>query len=247
MLIKSRAIVLRMRKYNDEGRIADLFTEAEGRQSFFVRVSRSPRAAVRPALFQPLSLLHVEWNRREGRRLLRLRSAVQPAPFASLPYHPYKAAMALFVAEFLGHVLREDQEPRLPFLYVSHSVAWLDACAEGFSNFHIVFLLQLSRYLGFYPNLEGGREEGAYFDLLNSCFSRRRPAHPHFLQPDDARWLPLLMRVRYETMGRLRLSGETRSRLLSFIDEYYRLHVPDFPEMKSAQVLQDLFRQGGPA
>lgn len=50
MLTESRAIVLRTIKYNDESFIAETLTEGHGRVSFLVRISRSPRAAVRHTL-----------------------------------------------------------------------------------------------------------------------------------------------------------------------------------------------------
>lgn len=242
MLIKSSAIVLRARKYNDDGQVVDLFTEEEGRLSFFVRVSRSRRATVRHTLFQPLALLWVEWNHREGAQLQRLKSAQCAVPFSSLPYDPHKSAMALLIAEFLGHAVREEQDPHVLYMYVAGSVEWLDACRGGYSNFHLVFLLQLTRFLGFYPNACRLPEGSPYFDMLNSCFSGARPPHSHFLYPDDARWVPLLMRFRYETMHLLKLTGGMRSRLLGFINEYYSLHIPNFPQLKSLQVFRDLFR-----
>lgn len=241
MLIKSRAIVLRVRKYSDEGQIVDIFTEDEGRLSFFVRVSRSRRAAVRHTLFQPLALLRMEWNHRAGAQLQHPKSVQSDVPFSSLPYDSHKSAIGLFIAEFLGYAVHEEPDPHILYMYIANSVEWLDTCPAGFSNFHLVFLLQLTRFLGFYPNADRLPEGALYFDMLNSCFSAVRPTHSHFLYPEDARWLPLLMRFRYETMHLLRLTGEMRSRLLGFINEYYSLHVPNFPQLKSLPVLQSLF------
>ena len=73
--------------------------------------------------------------------------------------------MALFLAEFLYRAIREEAENRPLFAYLQHSVIWLDECREGFANFHLVFLMRLSRFLGLYPNLED-YHTGDYFDLL---------------------------------------------------------------------------------
>ena len=101
MLTESRAIVLRTIKYNDESFIAETLTEGHGRVSFLVRISRSPRAAVRHTLFQPLALLTICWNHREGNALKRPKSVGVSTPLVSIPYNPRKSAVALFLSEFL--------------------------------------------------------------------------------------------------------------------------------------------------
>ena len=47
--------------------------------------------------------------------------------------------------------------------------------------------------------------------------------------------------MRYENMRLFRFSGQERNRILGAINDFYRLHVPGFPELKSLSVLRDLF------
>lgn len=240
MFIKSRGIVLHTIKYNDEQLICHVLTEQAGCVAFMVRISRSARAAVRYTLFQPLALLELEWNQRAGNGLRRPRAAQTAVPLVSLPYDPGKAAIALFLSEFLLHAVRGEEVSQALFEYVFRSVQWLDTCPDGFANFHLVFLLRLAHFLGFEPNLESARA-GYCFDLEAGRFVPERPAHAHFVGPDEAARLPLLMRMDYATMRLFRFSGAERSRLLEQINTYYRLHVPNFPELKSLAVLRDLF------
>lgn len=53
--------------------------------------------------------------------------------------------------------------------------------------------------------------------------------------------LPVLFRMNYPTMHLFRLSRRERQRILHVLNEYYRLHVPGFPELKSLEILQELF------
>lgn len=243
MLVTSRGIVLRTLKYNDESLIADVLTETSGSVSFLVRISRSPRAAVRHTLFQPLALLELMWNHREGSGLQRPKAVQVALPFGSIPYDPHKTTIALFLAEFLRSAVRVEAEPGPLFDYVFRSIEWLDACRSGFANFHLVFLLRLARFLGFEPNLEAAAA-GDCFDLEAGRFVKAAPAHGHYLPPADAARLPLLMRMNFGTMHLFRFSGSERSRLLENINLYYRLHLPAFPEMKSLAVLRELFDAG---
>lgn len=238
--MKSKAIVLRTLRYNDEALIADLLTEQCGCVAMMVRVSRSKRAAVKHVLFQPLAVLEVEWEHRPKANLQRPNQVQTALPLMSLPYDPHKSAIALFLAEFLHYALRGEPDSADLFAYVIRSVEWLDTCESGFANFHLVFLLRLTRFLGFMPNVEDARL-GDYFDLRSSVFVHERPLHADYLLPADAALVPKLMRMRFETMRVFRFSGNDRSRLLEAINTYYRLHVPDFPELKSLAVLKMLF------
>ena len=213
MLQKTKGIVLHTLKYNDTSIIVDMYTELSGRTSFLVPVPRSRKAAVKSVLFQPLSI----------------------------PYDPYKSSMALFLAEFLYRAIREEAENRPLFAYLQHSVIWLDECREGFANFHLVFLMRLSRFLGLYPNLED-YHNGDYFDLLNACFTSSRPQlHSSYINPEEAGRLRQLMRMNYETMHLFGMSRAERTRCLTIMNDYYRLHLPDFPALKSLDVLKELF------
>ena len=240
MLMESRAVVLRCIKYNERSNVVEAFTRQAGLVSFVVAVPRTGRASVKNSLFRPMALLELQWNQRSTSVLGRVRAAKCYAPFVSVPYDPFKSAIALFLAEFLHYAVRGEREGGLLFDYVEYSLLWLDARPRDYANFHLVFLMRLSRFLGFFPNLEGARP-GMYFDLLNSCFVYSAPMHGHFVDPADAERLPALMRMGYETMHLFAFSRGERERLLRFINAYYRLHIPSFPVLKSLDVLQQLF------
>lgn len=241
MLQRLVGLVLHTVKYSDTSMIVEVYTESLGRSAFIVSVSHSKQSRAKAVLFQPLTLIEFEADIRQTKSLYRIRNATCLVPFASIPYHPYKSAMALFLAEFLYRAVREAGENKPLFAYLKHSVLWLDACEAHFSNFHLVFLMRLSRFLGLYPNLEG-YEAGSYFDLLNACFLPSRPqTHSFFLIPEDASRILSLMRMSYRTMPLFVMNRDERNRCLKIVLDYYRLHLPDFPPLRSVDVLQDLF------
>lgn len=241
MLQKTKGIVLHTLKYNDASLIAHVYTEALGRVSLLVPLPRSRKAAVKAVLFQPLAVVEFEADVRPTATLYRVREAKACYPFTTIPYDPYKSAMALFLAEFLYRAVREETENRPLYAYLEHSICWLDACSTGFANFHLVFLMRLSRFLGLYPNLEDYRA-GHYFDLQNACFTATPPAiRAWCVEPDEAARIRLLMRMNYDTMHLFGMNRGERARCLAVIDEFYRLHLPDFPPLKSLEVLHELF------
>lgn len=241
MLQKTLGIVLHTLKYKDTSLIADIYTEVAGRASFLVSVPRSRKAAVKSVLFQPLSLVELEVDFRPNTSIYKVQEAKSFYPFSTLPYDPYKSAIALFLSEFLYRAVREEVENRPLFAYLQHSMIWLDECRDGFANFHLVFLMRLSRFLGLYPNLEDYRS-GDYFDLQNACFTSLRPqSHTHYISPEEASRLTMLMRMNYETMHLFTMNRVERARCLTIMNEYYRLHLPDFPILKSLEILKELF------
>ena len=156
------------------------------------------------------------------------------------PFSPEKLALSLFTAEFLYHALRSEQCNEPLFAYVCDAMRWLDAVETGFANFHLTFLMRLSRFLGFYPNLDD-YVDGCVFDLRAATFSLQVPTHRDFLQPDDAQRIHTLMRMDFPTMRLYRLSRHDRNRIVDVLLYYYRLHIPQFPELKSLSVLQELW------
>lgn len=240
MLVKTHAIVLNTLRYGDSQVIVTLFTESHGRLSFIQKASRSPRCAVKRQLFQPLTLLDVEFDYRPSRGLLRIKEASIGVPFVSLPFDPCKLSIALFLAEFTANGTVSEQSDRALYAFLYYSVRWIDACRGGFGNFHIVYMLHVTRFMGFYPDL-AGYAPGACFDLRGGCFVGCAPSHADWLAPEEAGRIRTLMRLSYSTMHLMRLTREQRNRIVEVILHYYRLHVPSFPEMKSLPVLRELF------
>ncbi len=240
MIERTCGIVLRTIKYNDTSVVVDIFTERQGRVSYLVKLPRSKRSALRSVFFQPLSILEYESDFRPRLNLQRMKEARLAFLFQSLPYDPHKASIALFLAEFLTHALHEEMENAPLYAYLTHSIRWLDSCERTTANFHLVFLMHLSRFLGLYPNLEHYRP-GDFFDLRAACFTDRAPLHVDVVRPEEAARLGTLMRMNYDTMHLFEMSRAERNRCVEIILSYYRLHLPGFPELKSLEVLRELY------
>ena len=249
MLVKTEAIVLHSFKYGESRLIVEMFTRQEGRLSFAVPIPKTAKGRLKKQYFQPMTLLEVECDVRQRNQLQKLKDARLLTAYASIPFSPEKLAIALFTAEFLYHALRSEQQDELLFTYISNSMQWLDAAPAGYANFHLTFLMHMSRFLGFYPNLtpgpspkgEGSFGDELFFDLREARFCNTAPLHRDFLQPEEAGMIQLLMRMDFPTMHLFRLSHQERNRIVDVLVQYYRLHIPQFPELRSLSVLQELW------
>jgi len=238
--MKTKAIVLRALKYGESRLIVDLFTREAGRLSVILSLPRTSRGKLRKQLFQPLSLLDADIDIRPNVQLHKIRDAQLLTPLNSIPFEPPKVAIALFVCEFLHYALRAEQQGGKLFDYIVNSIVWLDEREAHYANFHLVFLMHMSRFLGFYPNLEH-YQEGCLFDLRAGTFSMLMPLHHDVLPPHEAALAIVMMRMDFATMHLYHLTRSERARLLDVLLTYYRLHLPSFPELKSVEVLKELF------
>lgn len=240
MLIKTVAIVLHSFKYNDNKIIIDLFTCSNGRMSVVAPLSNSPKAKIKKQLFQPLTIIETSIDVRHNASIHKITDARIAQPFTSIPFNPYKLSISIFIADFLNQALMREQADKPLFAYIQNSIEWLDNCNEGFANFHLVFMMRLSMFLGFYPNTDN-YHSGSCFDLRSACFSGVVPMHNDYLKPAEASIVGLILRMNFANMHLFRLSRSERNRLIDIILHYYRLHLPSFGEMKSLEILRELF------
>lgn len=152
-----RGIVLRTVKYGDTSIIVDLFTESHGRMSFMASTSRAKRSVRSVSFWQPLSM--VEFSAEllpNGGKLPRPSDVRTYYNYIDLPFSPIKSTLALFLAEFLSAALREEKENTPLYRYIESSLQWLDLADSpaSIANFHLAFLMHLSRFIGIYPNLD---------------------------------------------------------------------------------------------
>lgn len=230
--------MLRSFRYGETKQITDFYTEELGRVSFIARAQGTRNRRGKQPAMQPLTIVELECDVKQRQQLQHLREVRIAEPYATIPFDPSKLSIALFIAEFLCHALKGEQPDKPLFRYVENSLRWLDGCTGSFANFHLVFLMRMSRFLGFYPNLEAN---GDFFDLRDSTFLPRQPHHSDYLRPDEARKIKLLMRMDYPTMHLFGMSRQERNRCIEVLLQYYRLHLPDFPELRSLPVLRELF------
>ncbi len=246
MLVKTNAVVLHTLKYSDSRIIVDMFTREAGRLSFIVTVPKTQKGRLKKQYFQPMTLLDIECDVRQNVQLQKLRDARLLVAYSTVQSSPEKLALSLFIAEFLYYALRSEQRNIPLFDYITNSMLWLDFSAAGYANFHLSFLMHMSRFLGFYPNLDAdedgrGEESFNYFDLRAATFVSHVPMHTDFLEKEESMHIKMLMRMDYPTMHLFRLSHQERNRITEVLLLYYRLHIPQFPELKSLSVLQELW------
>ncbi len=240
MFSKTEGIILHGIKYGDSGRIVTVYTEAFGRSSFLLQGIHAKKSTGKANLLQPLFLLDMEVDHRQGRELQRARELKICHPYQSVPFDVVKSSQAMFLAEMLYRVLKEEEARPELFQFLSHSLQIFDLMRDGNANFHLSFLIQLTRYLGFAPT-NNWSEDRSFFDMASGIFAENRPPHPYFLDPAESRILSEFVNTSYEELGNIALSASTRNQLVLKITDYFSLHLGIRLQIKSLDVLRELF------
>lgn len=240
MVEKFDGIVLRTLKYNDSLLIVDMYTHQRGRASFLVSSSRSKHGHARSVLFQPMAMLSFTALCKPGRNLPRIKDVQPCSIYSTIPFNVVKSSITLFLSELLTYALREEESDESLFNFLDSSLTLFDSLENGYSDFHLVFMSQLLRYLGIFPNIENYKK-GAYLDLAQGHAVFEHPLHPNFLMPDESELFISLLNTGYGSMHQLVLNRRLRGIYLAILTEYYRLHIPDFPQLKSLEILRELF------
>lgn len=232
MYITCQAIVLHLTPHTDKTTLLHLYSREHGRVCVAVSGIHGKKSNVRSALFAPLTPLHVTLQEKNGH--LRLHEANISAPYASIATVHNKRSVAFFIAELLMHSLQEQDADEDLFDFLSHSIQQLET--EDFSpDFHLHLMMQLTHYLGFFPNIEN---EGDFFDLNDGIRRTLRPNHPHYLSPSATILFFALCESHEEV---LHITRSQRQELLENLLHYYQLHLPYFGKMRSVAILQELF------
>jgi DNA repair protein RecO (recombination protein O) len=189
-------------KYTDNSVISHIYTEEFGRKSFMISGARGKKSSARINLLQHLSMLDMEVYIKQNRGLQRIKEIRLHETFSSIPYHPVKNAVALFISEVLYRTLQEEESNPNLFSFLMNAIKIFDLSEKGYANFHLLFLLGLSRYLGFFPknNYSLSKE---FFDMENASFTSEKPLHPHYISPPASRFLHEIMKCSFEGMDKI--------------------------------------------
>lgn len=239
---KTRGIVLKQIKYSDSQVIAQIYTEHFGRQSFIFRKAKSKKSSISLNILQPLFLLDINARFKESRQIQRATEINNNPHFTDIPFNIVKSSMAFFLAEILSKVLIEE-EANLPlFEFLHHSILLLDELENGLANFHIFFLYELSKYLGFYPE-SGFSGHKKYFNIAEGQYSAWSKNLKFVLNEEDSRIFAMLSNKGFNQLNEIKLNRKQRQRLLTILLDYYRYHLPEMGKVKSLEILKQIFAE----
>lgn len=229
-----RAILLKKIKYGERNLILQTYTRNDGSKAFFAGAQNSKGKSKTP--LHPLSILEIETSRGKG-NLPRIKEMTNQSHFLDILGDVKKTSILMFLNEVLMKCLSDYQEDRQLFDFIERNCRELNARQGEVNNFHIKFLFDLSSYLGFYPNGQYSAEF-PFFDLIDGVFSTETPLHSNYLSPDMAQLFSKFIDNQNGDAESISLSNKERRMILHQLLIYFRIHVENFNELKSVEVLE---------
>lgn len=238
MSITTKAIVFSALKYGDTSLIVKAFTEQAGLKSYMLKgVLTSKKGKLRTAYFQPMNQLEIVAVHRQNRGLHQIREVRLHYTYTTIDTEMDKKAITLFLAEVLGYAIKEEESNPQLFQFLEASFQWLDT-HEDVANFHLFFLLQLSKYLGFYPREKNSHKN--YFDLVEGEFVDQPSAHP-YINGEQLLHFRAFLGITFEAIHTIGLRKQERQELLQALVLYFELHLQGFKKPRSLAVLNEVF------
>jgi DNA repair protein RecO (recombination protein O) len=239
MLHKTRGIVFKTTDYGENSIIVQVFTEKFGLQSYIVNGAKKPKAKIARNMFQPLHLLDMVVYHKSAGNVQRIKELKNSPMLQTIPYDVIKSSLAIFLNEVLYKAIKQQVADEHLFDFVFNSIEWLDHQTEGLANFHLFFLVRLTRYLGFYPDrIPAGNVD--YFDLKNGVFCNYKPDSILYLSPPHTHNFAGLLQCSFENLAQFRLTNDERRYLVSKVLDYYTLHIEGFGNIRSRDVLEEV-------
>jgi DNA repair protein RecO (recombination protein O) len=240
-LHKTKGIVLKGVKYGETSLIVTIYTELFGIQSYLVNgVRTSTRKGPGKAnLFQPAAILDLIVYHNDLKNLQRIREFKWGVLYQHIFFDVIKNAVALFMVELLQKCIKQPEPNTELFYFIEDAFLHLDA-AEGrvLANFPLFFILHLAGFFGFRIE-EVYSQRNSFLDLKEGQFVAEHPQHPQVLEGSLSYTTAQLLRVQQPAeLQEIPLNQETRRTLLLAYRTFYALHVPDFGEMRTLNVLQ---------
>lgn len=237
MIETTKAIVINTIKYGDTSLIATCYTEKYGKKAYMLKgILKAKKAKIKAAYFQPLMQLNLTANHNNKGNLNSLREAEVLNFYNSVYTDLKKQSIALFLAEILYYSIQEEEHNANLFQYLETSFLWLDV-HDKVSNFHLLFLVNLTKFLGFYPELN--HVEYPYFDLVEGSFTNKK--HSQVIFGENLMQFKKLLGINFDVLSQINFNSTNRQTILNMLIKYFELHLSGFKKPKSLPILKSVF------
>ncbi|MCK5400636.1 MAG: DNA repair protein RecO [Flavobacteriaceae bacterium] len=238
MLVSTKAIVISKLRYKDYDLIVKCYTQKFGVISYLLKnVIKTKKGKFKLAYFQLLTLLEIQADHKDSRSLQYLKDLKLQHNYSTLHTNIKKSAIVIFLSEILTNILKEEEQNLVLYNFLETSLIWFDE-NETNTNFHLLFLIELTKYLGFYP--DNTLNNAKVFNLQEGRFQHTH-TNKYCVSGENLRVLKQLLGINFDVDKILDINTNQKREFLDMILLYFKLHLDGFKTPKSLTVLNQVF------
>lgn len=240
MISKTRGIILKTLKYGETSLILDIYTQDYGLRSYIIGGVRNKKKGNKAGLLQIMSLVSLVAYHKSSNSLNRIKEIKADKMYQSLPFEIEKSSIGIFITEVTRRSITQDEQSDSLFNLLYKSFSFLDETKGSITLFPILFLVKLSKELGFSPadNYSNQRE---LFDIQQGQFIPITTQSEYVLDPETSQYLYSLLFEDYGISDQFKIPKQIRQQLLTQLINFYRIHIDNFGKIKSLDVLKEVF------
>lgn len=241
MYEKTLGVSLTSIPYNDRTQLLHVYTERFGKVTYRIKMGAGRRHTADRLIQAPLTLLEMEVQHSPSQQIQTLgETRILQSPYQASMADPGKMAQCMFLAELLDKCIVEvEPNPEL-FDFIRQSIELMGLTEGSTPNFHLSFVMRLCHLLGFQIDTTVYRP-GMQFDIHEGIFTDRPIAHPYYLNAESSRCFHEALEASFSDPTRLTINREQRNYWLDTLLLYLKAHLPEMGEIRSLDVLKELF------
>lgn len=236
MEITTNGIILSKIKYGENAIICNVYTLEQGKQTYFI--SNSILKKNKAIYLHPLQILEFEINQNNNSKLQKVKSSSQAYVYKNIPFNVYKSSITVFISQLLDKLLHTESSNSNLFEFIKQSIIFIDNTEDSIANFHLFFMINLSKFLGYFP-CNNYSDKHCYFDLKQAQFIDS--INKYTSGPNVSKAISQIINTKVSDINSLKLDHSSRNIILDTLIYYFELHNDRKLDLKSLNVIRELF------
>ncbi|MEA3496774.1 MAG: DNA repair protein RecO [Bacteroidota bacterium] len=242
MLVKSKGIVIKTTRFSETSVIAKIYTDSHGMLSFHIPGVHSKRASIKPSFLQALQILDMNIYFNENKNLHKIKEVKSELLNNNIHFDIKRLSVAVIISELIYKTIKEEEPNEYLFNFLLKSIKLLDEKAENIPDFLLIFIVQLTKYLGFSPT-NNFSTKNVFFNLSEGMFSPTKSKENETIKMPESKWFGIVIDTPIGSVGKNKIPRAVRMELLQKMIVYYQIHISNFQDLKSFDIFTNIFNE----
>ncbi len=234
-------IVLNTIKHKESGFIIQAYSNNNGRENFFLKSPAKNNKSKPLAHFHPLAILDITLSTFKLSQIPTIKEFSAAYRLASIRESVIKSSIALFMSDLIYKTFTEQENNHELYGFLKESIIELERLDNGISNYHLFFLYQVCKKLGYSPLVKKEAEPGMLFDIPSAGFLDFGVKGYHTFGEIESKILLFLEGCSIDTLPLLKISGNDRYIFIKMMLTFLTYHIGCEIRVNSLEILKEVF------